>query len=44
VNQRKPFDVHVAVLKATAPVAAANLKDADIDLRAIAKFKIHASK
>jgi hypothetical protein len=44
VNQRKPFGVHVAVLKATAPVAAVNLKDADIDLLAIAKFKIHASK
>jgi hypothetical protein len=44
VNLTKLFDVHVAVLKATAPVAAVNLKDADIDLLAIAKFKIHASK
>jgi hypothetical protein len=44
VNQTKPFDVHVAVLKATAHVAAVNLKDADIDLLAFAKFKIHASK
>jgi uncharacterized protein YccT (UPF0319 family) len=44
VNQRKPFGVHVAVLKATAPVAAVNLKDADIDLLVIAKFKTHASK
>jgi hypothetical protein len=40
----KLFGVHVAALKATAPVAVVNLKDADIDLLAIAKFKIHASK
>lgn len=40
----KLFGVHVAVLKATAPVAAVNLKDADIGLLAIAKFEIHASK
>ena len=44
MNLTKLFDVHVAVLKATAPVAAVNLKDADIDLLVIAKFKTHASK